>query len=188
LIVGSLCYPDVVDGVMRGLFDYEPDISSAARAAAAALRHLPGLQARLPALRQELASSDMLRCSLAARALGVLHDRASIEGLINLTGSEDELCAQSAADALKEITRAGFGASPAAWTAWWGRSQHLRRIEWLVEALEADDFDLRLCAIEELSHTFQDNFGFFADGAEPTRQAAVGRWKAVAASRTDLDL
>jgi hypothetical protein len=188
LTAGSLRYPDVVDGVLRGLFDYEPDISSAARAAAAALRLLPHFQSRLPALRQELASSDALRRSLAARALGVLHDRSSVEGLINLTGSEDDLCAQSAADALKEITRAGFGTNPSAWSAWWARARDLRRIEWLVEALDAEDFDLRLSAIEELSRTFGDNFGFFADGPEGERAGAVARWKAVVASRADLDL
>lgn len=188
LTAGSLRYPDVVDGVLRGLFDYEPDISSAARAAAAALRLLPHFQSRLPALRQELASPDALRRSLVARALGVLHDRTSVEGLINLTGSDDDLCAQSAADALKEITRAGFGTNPSAWTAWWARARELRRIEWLVEALDADDFDLRLAAIEELSRTFGDNFGFFADGPEKERSGAVARWKAVVASRSDLDL
>jgi HEAT repeat protein len=188
LTAGSLRYPDVVDGVLRGLFDFEPDLSSAARAAAAALRLLPHFQSRLPALRQELASTDTLRRSLAARALGVLHDRQSIEGLINLTGSEDELCAQSAGDALKEITRVGFGSNPAAWTAWWARAKDLRRIEWLVEALEADDFDLRLSAIEELSRTFGDNFGFFADGPEVERAGAVSRWKAVVSSRSDLEL
>lgn len=188
LTAGSLRYPDVVDGVLRGLFDYEPDISSAARAAAAALRLLPHFQSRLPMLRQELVSSDMLRRSLAARALGVLHDRASIEGLINLTGSEDELCAQSAGDALKEITRAGFGTNPSAWTAWWARARDLRRIEWLVEALVADDFDLRLAAIEELSRTFGDNYGFFADGPDAEREGAVSRWQAIVASRSDLDI
>ena len=188
LTAGSLRYPDVVDGVLRGLFDYEPDISSAARAAAAALRLLPHFQSRLPALRQELASADGLRRSLAARALGVLHDRASVEGLINLTGSEDDLCSQSAADALKEITRAGFGTNPSAWTKWWARARDLRRIEWLVDALDAEDFDLRLSAIEELSRTFGDNFGFFADGPEAERLGAVTRWKAVVASRADLDL
>lgn len=188
LTAGSLRYPDVVDGVLRGLFDYEPDISSAARAAAAALRLLPHFQSRLPALRQELASSDALRRSLAARALGVLHDRVSVEGLINLTGSEDDLCSQSAADALKEITRAGFGTNPAAWTAWWARARDQRRIEWLVEALQAEDFDLRLSAIEELSRTFGDNFGFFADGPEAERAGAGARWRAVVSSRADLDL
>ncbi|MFZ5439400.1 MAG: FrgA protein [Myxococcota bacterium] len=188
LTAGSLRYPDVVDGVLRGLFDFEPDLSSAARAAAAALRLLPHFQSRLPALRKELASADTLRRSLAARALGVLHDRASIEGLINLTASDDELCAQSAGDALKEITRAGHGTNSAAWTAWWARARGLRRIEWLVEALDAEDFDLRLSAIEELSRTFGDNFGYFADGPESERGGAVARWKAVVASRRDLDL
>lgn len=188
LTAGSLRYPDVVDGVLRGLFDYEPDISSAARAASAALRLLPHFQSRLPALRQELASSDALRRSLAARALGVLHDRQSIEALINLAGSDDELCAQSAGDALKEITRAGFGSNASAWTAWWAGARERRRIEWLVEALEAEDFDLRLSAIEELSRTFGDNFGYFADGPEREREGAVARWKNVVASRSDLDL
>ncbi|MGV3620715.1 MAG: HEAT repeat domain-containing protein, partial [Archangium sp.] len=178
----------VVDGVLRGLFDYEPDISSAARAASAALRLLPHFQSRLPALRQELASSDGLRRSLAARALGVLHDRQSIEALINLTSSDDELCAQSASDALKEITRAGFGSNSSAWTAWWAGARERRRIEWLVEALDADDFDLRLSAIEELSRTFGDNFGYFADGPEREREGAVARWKNVVSSRSDLDL
>lgn len=188
LTAGSLRYPDVVDGVLRGLFDFEPDISSAARSASAALRLLPYFQTRLPELRQELAASDPLRRSLAARALGVLHDRTSIDALINLTGSEDELCAQSASDALREITRANFGTDTTAWTGWWARSRDQRRIEWLVAALDADDFELRLSAIEELSRTFGDNFGFFADGPDAERAGAVSRWRAVVQSRPELEL
>lgn len=188
LTAGSLRYPDVVDGVLRGLFDYEPDISSAARAAAAALRFLPYFQDRLPDLRQELAAADPLRRSLAARALGVLHDRASVDALINLTGSEDGLCAQSASDALREITRANFGIDTQAWTGWWARTRQKRRIEWLVEALTAEDFELRLSAIEELSRTFGDNFGFFADGPPGERAGAVSRWQAVVQSRPELEI
>jgi len=188
LTAGSLRYPDVVDGVLRGLFDYEPDISSAARAAASALRFLPYFQDRLPGLRQELAAADTLRRSLAARALGVLHDRASVDALINLAGSEDGLCAQSASDALREITRANFGTDPSAWTAWWAAARERRRVEWLVAALDADDFELRLAAIEELSRTFGDNFGFFADGPADERAGAVARWRAVVESRPELEL
>jgi hypothetical protein len=188
LTAGSLRYPDVVRGVLHGLFDFEPDLSSAARSAAASLKFLPHFQQRLPELREELHSPDALRRSLAARALGGLHDRECIEGLIELTGSDDELCAQSAADALKEITRAGFGANPAAWSQWWAGARERRRIEWLVEALVTDDFDLRLSAIEELSRTFGDNFGYFADGPEAERAGAVERWQAVVASRQDLEL
>ncbi len=188
LTAGSLRYPDVVDGVMRGLFDLEPDISSAARSAAGWLKYLPAFQTRMPQLRQELAASDPLRRSLAARALGVLHDREAIDGLINLTGSEDELCATSAAEALKEVTRASFGTNPRAWTAWWASARSRRRIEWLVEALSSDDFDLRLSAIEELSRTFGDNHGFFADGPREERANSVARWLEVIAGRPDLEL
>ncbi len=188
LTAGALRYPEVISGVLRGLFDDEPDISSASRAAAAQLKYLPHFQHRVPELRQELGSTDALRRSLAARALGVLHDREGIDALINLTGSEDELCAQSAADALKEITRAGFGTSPTLWSQWWARARDHRRIEWLVDALDADDFDLRLAAIEELSRTFGDNYGYFADGPDAERNEARARWQAIVTSRLDLDL
>jgi len=139
-------------------------------------------------LRRELGATDPLRRSLAARALGVLHDREGIDGLINLTGSEDELVATSAAEALKEITRANFGTQPSAWTAWYARARSQRRIEWLVEALATDDFDLRLSAIEELSRTFGDNYGYFADGPSAERLAALEQWQSVVSSRPDLDV
>jgi HEAT repeat protein len=188
LTAGSLRYPEVIDGVMRGLFDLEPDISSAARAAATSLRFLPTFQTRLHELRQELASTDPLRRSLAARALGVLHDRDAIDGLINLTASEDELVATSAAEALKEITRSNFGPTPRAWTAWYARARSQRRVEWLVDALASDDFDLRLSAIEELSRTFGDNYGFLADGPPADRKTSLEQWKYVISSRPNFDL
>lgn len=188
LTAGALRYPEVIDGVLRGLFDLEPDISSAARAAATSLRYLPTFQSRMYELRQELASTDPLRRSLAARALGVLHDREAIDGLINLTGSDDELVATSAAEALKEITRSNFGPQPRAWTAWYARARSQRRIEWLVEALASDDFDLRLSAIEELSRTFGDNFGYFADGPSAERLASLEQWQSIIASRPDFDM
>lgn len=188
LTAGSLSYPEVVDGVLRGLFDMEPDISSAARAAASALRHLPHFQSRLPDLRDQLSASDGLRRSLTARALGVLHDRESIESLINLTGSDDDLCAQSAADALKEITGAGFGTNPAAWSSWWEKAREKRRVEWLIHALRADEFTLRLAAIEELSHNVGERFGYLADASESERASAVTRWDEWLASRPDFEL
>jgi HEAT repeat protein len=188
LTAGSLRFPDVVGGILRGLFDLEPDISSAARAAASAMKDLPSFQHRLPELRKELFASDPLRRSLAARALGGLHDRASVEGLINLTSSEDELCAQSAADALKELTRFNHGANPTAWTQWWARAREYRRVDWLVAALESGDFDLRLAAIEELSVAVGEHFGYFADSPEPERAEAVARWRDAVAARPQLEI
>ncbi|AKJ00731.1 FrgA [Archangium gephyra] len=181
LTAGSLPYVELVDGVLRGLFDYEPDISSAARVAAAALKHLPRLDAARKELRQELTSRDALRRSLAARALGTLHDRDSIEGLINLTGSDDEMCAQAAAEALREVTRATLGLDKRAWTAWWAENRSRRRAEWLVASLRHPELDVRLAAIEELSRGLNDTLGYYADAPDAEREAAVRRWEAAVA-------
>jgi hypothetical protein len=188
LTAGSLRYPEVIDGVLRGLFDLEPDISSAARVAATSLRLLPSFAGRMDELRRELAATDPLRRSLAARALGVLHDREAIDGLINLTGTEDGLVATAAADALKEITRFDFGPSPRAWTAWYARARSQRRLDWLLEALASEHFESRLSAIEELERAFGDNHGYFADGPPSERRAALAHWRAVVASRPDFDV
>ncbi|MFE8595398.1 GspE/PulE/PilB domain-containing protein [Archangium violaceum] len=181
LTAGSLPYVELVDGVLRGLFDYEPDISSAARVAAAALKHLPRLDAARKELRQELTSRDALRRSLAARALGTLHDRESIEGLINLTGSDDEMCAQAAAEALREVTRATIGLDKRAWTAWWAENRSRRRADWLVSSLRHPELDVRLAAIEELSRGLNDTLGYYADAPDAEREAAVRRWEAAVA-------
>jgi Type II secretion system (T2SS), protein E, N-terminal domain len=178
LTAGSLQFPEVVGGVLRGLFDFEPDVSSAARAAAGALRRLPRLVSSLSDLRLELATKDPIRRSLAARALGVLHDRDSIDGLINLTGSDDEVCAQAAADALREITRASYGTEPRRWAAWWAVNRGRSRAQWLTAALRHAELDIRLAAIDELSRALNDTLGYVADGPVAEREDAVQRWEA----------
>ncbi len=114
LTAGNLPYPELVDGVLRGLFDLEPDLSSAARAAATHLRRLPRFDGAMRDLRQELAARDSIRRTLAARALGALRDKEAIEGLIGLTGSDDQMCAQAAAEALRDITKATLRPAAAA--------------------------------------------------------------------------
>ena len=180
LTAGNLPYVELVDGVLRGLFDLEPDISSAARVAASALKQLPRLDAALRDLRQELGSRDAMRRSLAARALGTLHDREAIEGLIQLTGSDDEMCAQAGAEALREVTRATFGQSPRQWAQWWAENRSRRRADWLVSALRHRELDVRLAAIEELSRALNDTLGYYADAPEAERELAVRRWEAAA--------
>ena len=129
-------------------------------------------------LRGELSNRDSMRRSLAARALGALHDRESIEGLILLLGSDDEMCAQAAADALREITRATFGVNPRQWNAWWVENRSKRRADWLVAALRHKELDVRLAAFEELSRAVNDTLGYLADAPEAEREAAVKRWEA----------
>jgi hypothetical protein len=177
LTAGSLPYPGLVPGVLRGLFDPEPDLSSAARAAAAALRRLPRFQAALPELRQELASRDPGRRILAARALGMLHDRASVEGLIGLTGSDDVETAQSAAEALADITRASYGTLTHAWMAWWAENRGHRRAQWLLAALRNPEAWVRSAAIDELTAALGDSLGYLPEAPGPDREASVQRWE-----------
>ncbi|HET9157024.1 MAG TPA: FrgA protein, partial [Myxococcaceae bacterium] len=177
LTAGSLPHPELVPGVLRGLFDPEPDVSSAARAAATALRRLSRFQSALPDLRQELVAKEPERRVLAARALGMLHDRASIEGLIGLTASDDALSAQAAAEALIESTRASFGTSTHAWMAWWAENKGRRRVQWLLAALRNPEVWLRSVAIEELASALGGTLGYVPDGPEPERLKAVGRWE-----------
>jgi HEAT repeat protein len=181
LCAGALPFPELADGVMGALFDLDPDIASAARAAAPMFKDVPQFQAGLPWIREQLLAEDPLRRSLAARALGALHDRASIDPLIAICGWEDELSAQAAADALRLITRADYGQDPLGWSAWWAQNRERRRAEWLVDALEHEEFELRLEAIEELSRALHDNLGYFADGEPFERAGAVERWRAMLA-------
>jgi hypothetical protein len=177
LTAGSLPFPELVPGVLRGLFDPEPDVASAARAASTALRRLPRFQAALPDLRQELVAKEPERRVLAARALGMLHDRASVEGLIGLTSSDDALSAQAAAEALIEITRASFGTSTHAWMAWWAENKTRRRVQWLLAALRNPEPWLRSVAAEELAGALGDTLGYEADAPDRERSRAIARWE-----------
>jgi HEAT repeat protein len=166
-----------VPGVLRGMFDLIPELSSAARLAARALRRLPRFESAMPSLRQELAAMDPMRRILAARALGALRDRNAVEGLIGLTGSDDVLCATAAAEALGEITRASFGNGRRAWVAWWAENRRRTRAQWLLAALRHPDVAMRRAASEELSTALGETLGYSADGPEKARELAVQRWE-----------
>ncbi|MGO9765109.1 MAG: FrgA protein [Myxococcaceae bacterium] len=177
LTAGGLPYPELVPGVLRGLFDLVPELSSAARCAARALRRLPRFEASMASLRQELAARDPMRRILAARALGALRDRQAVEGLIGLTGSDDVLCATAAADALLEITRASFGLTKRAWVAWWAENRRRSRSQWLLAALRHPEVAVRRAAAEELSAVLGETLGYSADAPEKHREPAVQRWE-----------
>jgi hypothetical protein len=177
LTAGSLPFPELVPGVLRGVFDLEPDLSSAARISARLLRRLPRFDAAMPSLRQELAARDPMRRILAARALGALRDRQAVEGLVGLTGSDDVLCAAAAADALGEITRASFGTTTRNWVAWWAENRRRSRSQWLLAALRHRDLAVRRAAAEELSGALGETLGYVAEAPDAVREQAVQRWE-----------
>ncbi len=177
LTAGKLVFPEVVAGVLRGVFDLMPELSSAARLAARALRRLPRFEVAMPSLRQELSARDPMRRILAARALGALRDRQAVEGLIGLTGSDDVLCASAAAEALGEITRASYGTARRAWVAWWAENRRRTRPQWLLAALRHPDVAVRRAAAEELASALGETLGYSPDAPEKLREPAVQRWE-----------
>ncbi len=188
LTAGHLPFDEVVPGVVSNLFDFDSDVASAARAAAAALKHVPSLQTHIEVIRGELMGADRLKRSLAARALGTLRDRKSIPTLIDMVGSIDAMERYSAHASLKEISRADFGLDASAWQLWWNEAQTQRRAEWLVLALSESPLELRRSAIDELSAAQGTTLGYHAHAPAPEREESIDRWMSLLAARPDFDV
>jgi HEAT repeat protein len=177
LTAGRIPSAPLVAPVAQRVFDRHPVVASAARAALAAMRGQPGFPDALEKLRAILASRDSERATAAARALGMLHDVAAVDTLIELTEHQNRSLAQAAADALREICKQSLGLNRRRWASWWETNRDRPRAEWLIEALRHRDLDLRVSAIDELVRAVHDNFGYYADGPRQDREAAIGRWQ-----------
>jgi HEAT repeat protein len=131
---------------------------------------------------------DPLRRILAAKAVVAAKDRGSIETLIEWTGDAEAWVAETAAWALQQLSCLQLGPSPNLWKKWWAHAQHKRRVEWLVLALESEEFEQRKQAIEELSEAIGDTFCFVADAPEEERLLAVQRWQQFVAQHPNFEL
>ncbi len=183
LTAGSFRTPDFIPALRRALFDTEPDISSAARALAKHLQGVARFELVLADLRDELTSRNPLRKALAARGLGALRQRGSIDALIGLVGSEDRLCAQAAADALREMTKASCETNARQWMVWWAENRERDRIRWLLAGLRHADPETRRSSVEELAEAFglgEERFGYFIHDSEAEREAAIRHWESLA--------
>ena len=180
LTAGNFPAPDFIDGLRRALFDPDPDIASAARAAARNSTHLPQFELVLRDLRRDLTTREGHRRARAAQALGVLHDREVIDALIGLVGSDDLECAQAAAQALTEITKASFGTNARQWMLWWAENRDRDRHQWLLAGLRHPNLEIRSRSVEELQGvvgTGADALGYRPEAPEAEREAAVQRWE-----------
>jgi hypothetical protein len=183
LTAGSFRTSEFIPALRRALFDPEPDISSAARALAKHLQGIHRFDPVLDDLRDGLTSRSQPRRALAARGLGALHQLDSIDALIGLVGSEDRGCAQAAADALREMTKASCGTDARQWTAWWAVNRERDRIGWLLAGLRHADPEVRRSSVEELADAFglgEERFGYFFHDSEAEQEAAIRHWESLA--------
>jgi len=187
-LAGVFASAEFLEPVLLALSDADPHIACIARAVLPHFKTLNEWPQALRTIHQSLNVKDPLRRTLAAKAVVAAKDRGSIETLIEWTGDVDSWVAETAAWALQQLSCIQLGPSPNLWQRWWMRAQHERRAQWLVLALESENFEQRKQAIEELSSAIGDNFHFVADASEEERLPAVKRWQQFVAQNPHFEL
>jgi hypothetical protein len=131
------------------------------------------LEDRLALWRQRVAEGD----EEAASALGAIADRESVPPLLELLGSSTQTVRQTALSALRAITLHDFGQSRWRWSRWWREFSDKHRVEWLLDALDARDPELRLEAARELERVSGRYVGYHFDLGKRDREEARRRWQ-----------
>jgi len=176
-LAGAFASPLLLEPVLMALLDANPTIASTARETLPHFKTLNEWPHALRRIQHSLHFRDPLRRTLAAKAVAAAKDRGSIETLIQWTGDVDAWVAETAAWALQQLSCIQLGPSPHLWNRWWSRAQYKRRAQWLVLALESENFEQRQQAIAELSAATGESFNFMADAPEEKRLLPLQRWQ-----------
>jgi HEAT repeat protein len=177
-LLTELVYPDTLDPIVARVFDEEPRVRRAARAAARAFAeaHPAIIVERLELVAMDGAEARARR-ALAIEALGETREAQAVPALIRLLGDPDGEVAGAVRGALTAITRQDFGAASAKWQAWWDANRDRHRLEWLIDALMHDQAALRAAAGEELKTTTKEYFGYYDDLPKRERERAQSRYR-----------
>ena len=178
-LLTELLYPDVLDPIVQRVFDAEPRVRRAARAAARAFAEgHPGAIVE----RFELVAMDggeaADRRVLAVEALGETREALAVRALIPLLDDPKAQVVSAVRAALTSIARQDFGASSAKWQAWWDTNKDRHRLEWLIDALIHEEAALRAAAGEELKTLTKEYFGYYDDLPTRERERAQSRYRA----------
>jgi hypothetical protein len=128
------------------------------------------------ALQVKLSNTDESLVMGALRALSDLHDPSSVPAVIECLDSGNDRIALAARATLLAITGDDLGPRRRRWLDWWEKMQHRPRVEWLLEALDHRDPQIRLTASQELQAITGEYFGYHYDLPERDREEARRRW------------
>jgi hypothetical protein len=102
--------------------------------------------------------------------------------LLEALGSDENVVRDSAAEALRIVTRRDFPVDKAIWSRWWKDNQGRARFEWLIDALAEGDDQSREAASKELRDISGQDFGYHvdltADGRARVQSKYRSWWKA----------
>jgi hypothetical protein len=177
-LLTELLYPDVLDPIVQRVFDDEPRVRRAARAAARAFAegHPGAIVERLELIAMD-GGEALERRVLAVEALGEMREALAVPALIPLLDDPSTQIVAAVRAALVSIARQDFGASSAKWQAWWEPNKDRHRLEWLIDALMHEQAALRAAAGEELKTITKEYFGYYDDLPKRERERAQTRYR-----------
>lgn len=177
-LLTELLYPDVLDPIVLRVFDAEPRVRRAARAAARAFAegHPQEIVERLEVVVVDRASSLERRVQ-AIEALGEMREALAVPALVPALEDPDAQVVSAARAALTAIARQDFGPAAQKWRAWWDANKDRHRLEWLIDSLMHDHAALRAAAGEELKTLTKEYFGYYDDLPKRERERAQTRYR-----------
>ena len=132
---------------------------------------------RVLAVWRERATRSGEDAQRAIAMLGEVADRRSVEVLLVVLGSDARPAREAALAALRTATRHDLGAQRWRWNRWWKDFGHRHRVEWLLDALDGRDAQLRLAAAQELEKLSGRYVGYHFDLGKRERDQARHRWQ-----------
>ena len=143
---------DVLDSLFERLFDRDQQTRTLAQDIAFSHRHFEGFKTSiLEPLREVVRENDdELRLEVAAESLRRLKDLPSVPLLIDAMDGHPDRVLRTIHRALQEITFQPLQPSTPDWKQWWDTAQEQPRWQWLVDAMNSGDEEIRLMAFDEI--------------------------------------
>ncbi len=151
-LLTELSLDGLLDKLCNRLFDRDQQTRTVAQRLVHAHRYLDDFQEKIvEPLRAILEDSEEdFRIEIAANNLRRLRDIKSIPALIDALQTDSKHVRDTIHQALRQITLQPLAPSPSEWRRWWFDASDQSRWEWLVEAMNSDDEDLRHTAFDEI--------------------------------------
>jgi HEAT repeat protein len=180
LVAGELSHPDLVEPLAKLVFDPDPGVRELALAVLPRFaRFSEPYERMLEAFRVHGRVPRKIpeHRLQAVVALGDLRDASAVEPLVRLLEDDETPIAEAAHRSLVLITRQDFGGSVKRWSSWLEKNQGRHRVEWLIDALNHSDEELRAAAGEELQKLTQQYVGYHPHLGKREREVAQRRYR-----------
>ncbi len=177
-LLSELPYIESIEPAVRALFDAEPRVRGAGRAAVRVLGELYPTFAieRLARVLGE-PQQDAVRKVITLQLLGELREAGAVTHLIGGLADPRPEVAAAARSSLILVARQDFGLHVAHWNDWHTQNRGRQRVEWLIDALGHPASGIRAAALEELVKLSRNAFGYEEEMSKRDRERVLQRFR-----------